>query len=120
MKKNKILLASLLSVGIFYYFIVRYTDFGIPCIFYEIFHLKCPGCGITRMILQLSMFHWKEAMEANYFLFFTSPVLVGLCVYEWIRINRQRAKTSVLVNRITIGYLVLVLLWMLVRNVFHV
>lgn len=121
MKKHKILTASaLFGAGIVYYLMYRYTGFGIPCVFYELFHVRCPGCGITHMIVELSFFHWKEAMEANYFLFFTSPVLAGLCLYEWFRAGRQHAKASAAAAGIALGYLVLALFWMLVRNMLHI
>lgn len=36
-----------------YYIFVRYTGIGIPCLFRYVFHLQCPGCGITHLLLSL-------------------------------------------------------------------
>lgn len=106
----------LLIAGILYYLLIRYTNFGIPCLFYKITHLKCPGCGITHMIYELSLFHWQMAMQANYFLFWTAPLLVFFFLYETMFKPKQKGKQSQIVLKIEIGYLVAVMIWMLVRN----
>ncbi|MCI8333726.1 MAG: DUF2752 domain-containing protein [Lachnospiraceae bacterium] len=36
-----------------YYGFVKYTGIGILCLFRYIFHLQCPGCGITHMLTAL-------------------------------------------------------------------
>lgn len=48
---------------------------GIPCIFYKITGLKCPGCGITRMLLSIWKLDFRSAYEANQMIFILQPVL---------------------------------------------
>ena len=109
----------MLLAGVIYYILIRYTSFGVPCLFYKVFHLKCPGCGITRMIYQLSLFHWQKAMQANYFLFWTSPVLIGLVLHEVLK-KQRKGKYAAVWKGVGIGYLVSLILWMAVRNIIQV
>ena len=51
---------------------------GIPCIFYKITGLKCPGCGITCMLLSIWKLDFRSAYEANQMIFILQPVLVLL------------------------------------------
>ena len=39
--------------------------FGIPCLFYQFTGLKCPGCGVTRMVLCLLSGDWRGAFDQN-------------------------------------------------------
>lgn len=120
MKRSKLKWRILVAAGIIYYLVIRYTDFSIPCLFYKITHLKCPGCGITHMIYELSLFHWRKAMQANYFLFWTAPLLMVFFLYETILKSTQKKKQSQMIQKIEISYLVAVILWMLVRNIIHI
>lgn len=120
MKMSKLKWGILIAAGIIYYLLIRYTDFSIPCLFYRITHLKCPGCGITHMIYELSLFHWRKAMQANYFLFWTAPLLVFFVFYESLLKSKQKKKRSQMIPKIEISYLVAVMLWMLVRNIIRV
>lgn len=44
---------------------VKYTGKGIPCFFRYIFHLRCPGCGITHMLLALAKGDLKGACRSK-------------------------------------------------------
>lgn len=37
----------------------------IPCIFKSVFHIPCPGCGMTRAFILLGHFHFQEALTMN-------------------------------------------------------
>lgn len=66
--------------GILYYIWYRITNIGIPCMFYTITGFKCPGCGITRMITELSRLHFRDAFGYNPLLFILFPygMFVGI------------------------------------------
>ena len=65
MKKRliKIILLNTLIViiSLIYYFLNKYFNIGIPCLFYQITGLKCPGCGITRLIFSLIKLDFRQA-----------------------------------------------------------
>ncbi len=57
--------AVLLCAGLFYAMIVRKIGFGIPCPFYRLTGLKCPGCGVSRMCLALLRGDVRRAFRQN-------------------------------------------------------
>lgn len=61
-----------------YYGIVRYTEKGIPCLFHYVFHLKCPGCGITHMLLALSRGRLGAAFQSNPVIFCFLPFITWI------------------------------------------
>lgn len=67
--------------GIAYFVITSLTGLYIPCPFRLITGYKCPGCGITRMILYLVEGNIYGAFEANQFVFLLLPgiLLYGCC-----------------------------------------
>ena len=69
MKKRliKIILLNTLIViiSLIYYYLNKYFNIGIPCLFYQITGLKCPGCGITRLIFSLIKLDFNQAFFYN-------------------------------------------------------
>ena len=62
-------------IGLLYYLWISVTNLYIPCVFRMITGLKCPGCGITSMIMAVCRFDFKSAFSENPFLFITLPIL---------------------------------------------
>ena len=53
-KNKKIITYTLLFlIGLIYYFIHEKYNISIPCVFHEITHLYCLGCGISRMFISI-------------------------------------------------------------------
>ncbi len=80
-----VLAALLVLFG--YYMFVKETGMGIPCPFRYFFHIECPGCGISRMILALSEGDLKGAFSAHPVLLIWSPFLVyitGKCISAYL------------------------------------
>jgi hypothetical protein len=63
--------------GLLYLLWLSRTGIGIPCLFHLLTGWKCPGCGITRMILALSRLDFPAAFAANPFLLVTMPFLAA-------------------------------------------
>ena len=61
--------------GIAYCLIIRFTEFSLPCPIKYLTGYKCPGCGITTMMLALLEGDWQGAKGANIFLFYMLPTL---------------------------------------------
>lgn len=77
-KNNKILkllLCFLILLG--YYFLNKYFDFSIPCLFHELTNLYCPGCGITRMLFSLIKLDFYQAFRYNPLVF----ILFFICIF---------------------------------------
>lgn len=70
----------ILGLGILYLVWVLITGFAIPCPFKLIFNLKCPGCGITSMMLASVRLDIRSAFLFNPFLFTTFPIIFLLII----------------------------------------
>lgn len=82
---KKILLTGLaLSGGLAYYLLLVHFNIGIPCLFNVITNLKCPGCGITHLILNLSKFKFRQAFLCNQFIFITSPFIIYFIIKNYL------------------------------------
>lgn len=91
-------LIILLIAGISYYLIFKYTNFGIPCIFYKITGFLCPACGISRMLTACLSGDFCSAYGYNKLLFITLPMIIFVLFAEEMRYiktgNRKLLKSS--------------------------
>ena len=71
-----------LGAGILYFVFTSVTKIGIPCPFYYITGLQCPGCGISRMMLALARLDFTQALQYNPFIFLTLPILLFIIFYS--------------------------------------
>ena len=117
----KVLLVPLALV--FYYIIVRIIGFGIPCIFRVITGFKCPGCGVSRMLMALLQLDLKGAFLENRVLFVMLPLLVFIIVraaYLYVT-QKKPGKTAAAITKILYpALIVILLLWGVLRNIWHV
>ena len=91
------------------------TGHGIPCFFRLVTGLKCPGCGITTMLLALLHGNVRAAFYANPFLFCTLPLLLAECVL--LTFFQKRVRDSFLIQKaIPVTYLAALLLFGVIRN----
>lgn len=56
---------GLLLAGGAYALVCSWLGFGIPCPFYMLTGLQCPGCGVSRMCLHLLHLDFIGAWQAN-------------------------------------------------------
>lgn len=117
LKKQKVFI-FVFALGIIYSFIVRYTPFSIPCFFQMITGLKCPGCGITRLILYLMDFQFYDAYCANRFLFITSPILILIFILNFF--CKEEIRTMSFTKRITLFYACSLIVWGIIRNILYI
>ena len=76
---------------------------------------KCPGCGITTMILRLGRGDLAGAFWANPVLFATLPLLIGLILRQgWLRAKGRRFGRWE--NTLCLIYAAGLLAWGVVRN----
>lgn len=111
-----VLSVTILLVGAFIGFLA-YKGISVPCLFYEITGIKCPGCGNTRAALALLRFDLKASFRYN--LLFALEMLYLARVYVICAknfINNKGFKYYVRPRIIDIGFFVLLILWTVIRN----
>lgn len=64
MKKRIINLIILLS-GTLFIFIIVTGKFNVECLFKKIFHISCPGCGLTRSFRSILNLDFIQAFKYN-------------------------------------------------------
>lgn len=120
MKKRIVKVISIVSILILcllgYYFLNRYLNFGIPCIFKKITGYLCPGCGITRCIF--AMFEGKF-IEAFYYNSLAIVLLIPFLIYLVINIIRYiKGETYLKIPTVIVNLLlIIVILFGIVRNI---
>ena len=107
-KENKRLIIFFLLLSIFLLLIL--FGFRFDCPIKEIFHLSCPGCGLTRSIISLLKFNILDSIYYNIlgiplFLFLvTSYLLIG------IDIIKKRNYLQSFLHRLSKYYIVIIIL----------
>lgn len=103
----------LIGIVILIYFgITSLIGHGIPCIFRLIIGFKCPGCGITTAAWAVLHGDFKAALDANFFVVVTSPLILTEVI---IYLCHKEMST---LNEILLGiYAVALILWGIVRNI---
>lgn len=59
------LLGAIAAVLLAYALIVRFTGYGIPCIFKRRLGLECSACGLSRAAASLLVFDFSSAFAYN-------------------------------------------------------
>lgn len=101
--------------GVGYSVVLKTWNLSVPCMFRLLTGLKCPGCGITHMLMYLCQGRFSAACRSNQYLFVTLPflsyeVVYALICYLWERhISRRN-------SRILYGYIAGLLAFGVLRN----
>jgi hypothetical protein len=54
----------------------------LPCLFKSVFHIPCPGCGMTRAFILLGHFRFQEALAININSIFAYTILLAITINE--------------------------------------
>lgn len=85
----------LIVIFLIYTVLIISFDIGIPCVFYEITGLYCPGCGITRLCLSLFEGDIYQAFRYNPIIFIDLPILFILFVLNiFLKKNKNIKKIT--------------------------
>lgn len=82
----------LIVIFLIYAILIIRFDIGIPCVFYEITGLYCPGCGITRLCLSLFEGDVYQAFRYNPIIFIDLPISFILFVLNIFFKNNKNIK----------------------------
>lgn len=111
--------AVVLAIG-FIYIILHYTTgFSISCPFHSLTGFNCPGCGLSRMILNILKLNFTDAFRCNPVLFCLIPVFgvfSALHLYKYIRYGDRSYKKWE--NVVFFVIIVILVAFGVVRNVF--
>ena len=70
------------GLAVSYYVFVRMTGRGIPCTFYALTGHWCPGCGISRMLIDLTQGNLTGAWQSNRLLLILTPYLALILIRQ--------------------------------------
>lgn len=94
------------------------THIGIPCVFRLITHLNCPGCGISHFCLECLRFNFIDAVQFNYAAPFIVIYVAWVIIYTSVTYVRTGSKSlNPKPAWLNIFFLVLLILWGIVRNI---
>ncbi len=111
----------IIFIFISYYFINKYTGFGIPCPFHIITGWDCPGCGITRCLFAIFELHFKEAFNYNPLVFIYLPFIAGYFLYEtYLYVyDKQDKFLKKIPNYVWIIVLLITIIYGILRNIYE-
>jgi hypothetical protein len=69
---------AIICVGLFYGYVLIPIGISVPCVFRKITGLKCPGCGVTQMCLDILHGNILASWNENRGLFAILPWLIFL------------------------------------------
>ena len=115
-----VVIVLLLVFGFIYYVIDPATSTVFPrCTFLTLTGYKCPGCGSQRAIHALLNGDFKGALGYNAMLIVAIP-WIALCLFaEGQRTRRPRLYERLNAPLLIWLFLVAVLAWWLLRNIFN-
>ncbi len=89
--KKHILIAGLAGyyfIG-FILYIFAEVDILIPCIYYTVFNVKCPGCGLTRAFIHLLSFDFTGAWDSNPLIFIFLPGITYYIIKDFVNFVKE-------------------------------
>lgn len=105
------------GLGFLYAVIVWKSGAGIPCIIRTVTGLRCPGCGITHMSMELLQGHLKDAFYSNRAVFLLLPVFLLLWIRYIYRYIRRGTTRLAVMDNVLIGISIVALIaWGIIRN----
>lgn len=112
------IIAGLVGLVCLYYFVSPQSGLLPQCTIYKLTGLKCPGCGTQRFVHAAIHGRWLEALSYNWFI----PLLLAfLGVMVWIEFTATThpGRYARFYHPAMIwGFLGVLVLWTVVRNIF--
>ena len=113
----------IVSGGVVLYWLdpARYV-FMPKCFFRTLTGWDCPGCGLQRAVHALLHGRFVEAFQYNYFLFMALPYVFAVMYMEWFTKGEKHLRLRRILYHpyVLYAYVVLYLLWWVMRNVLGV
>lgn len=87
-KQILLIFVVIFFTGFLYYIIGKTTGFFLPCLFFKLTNMYCPGCGVTRMFNALISGDILLALHQNAAVFFILIIWIIYAVLSFI--NKPR------------------------------
>lgn len=114
-------LLIILIAGVIYYIFSPIESRIFPkCPFLWITGLKCPGCGSQRAIHSLLHLDIMKALYHNALLICSLPIVMILSLAEYYRCSKPTFYLKVHNHTHIWCYLVIIILWWIIRNTFNI
>ena len=120
MKKRIINLIILLS-GTLFIFIIVTGKVNVECLFKKIFHISCPGCGLTRSFRSILNLDFINAFKYN---ILGIPLFVSFIVFSIMLIfdiiKNSNTSIKVIMNVFKYYYLIIIfilIITMIINNI---
>ena len=108
------------GIGLFYLVFILLTDIRIPCLIYELAGIKCPGCGVTRMLVSIAKLDFSAAFRYNPFLFITGPFILAYLFFSELKYVKSGERLSKKWDVLMWCELALAILYGILRNIFSI
>ncbi len=117
LQKTALTGCGLFVIAVAYYLWYEITGFAIPCLIHSFFHVYCPGCGVTRMLLAIVSLNFYEAFRYNPLLFLLLPVAIMLFGnYLYTTYKNQTPLYQKLPNSFWITLIIILIIYGVMRN----
>ncbi|HOK37939.1 MAG TPA: DUF2752 domain-containing protein [Bacteroidales bacterium] len=80
-------------IGFALYYLAK-IDILIPCIYYSIFNIRCPGCGLTRAFMDLLQLNFAEAWQHNPLIFIVFPGLSYYVIKDFVGFVKEHKENN--------------------------
>lgn len=118
LKKVIFMILPIITIGLIYAIYIEITGDGLDCIIYESIGIKCPGCGITRMCMNILHLNFYEAFVSNELLFVALPIGFVWLIYKvFIYVKTGNSSLSKTENICAYIFIVLVIVFCIIRNI---
>jgi hypothetical protein len=111
------MLAVGLTAGVIY-FLLTQLGFVIPCIFHRITGFYCPGCGVTRMCINIIKLDFYSAFRSNPAVFVIVPflaIIFAVRAYSYLKYGTAKHEKWMTVIEIT--SLTILIIFGVLRNI---
>lgn len=94
----------------------RVFGFGIPCVFYQITGLYCPGCGTMRAVNALLQLDFAAALRYNALTVALLPLLAALLAVEAVHYLKGKRTRPGWEKWLCTALIVICILFAVLRN----
>lgn len=67
----------------------------IPCLWKTIFHIECPGCGLTRAFIDILKCNFIDAFNENPLIFIIAPAGILYLCFDFMKFNKNHSAMSI-------------------------